>query len=71
MRGTKHKWSSSVEVMKFEILLSVDKLQHADLEFDSKTFQIEKDYNSSSAEILEETVPVQCRSILHKVGTHS
>lgn len=57
--------------MKFEILLSVYKVQRADLEFDSKEFQIKKDCNSSSDAILQETVLVQCRSILHRVGTHS
>lgn len=58
MRGTKYKLSS-LEVMKFEILFSVDKLQCADLESDSKKFPIKKDYNSSSAATLQETVLVQ------------
>lgn len=37
---TKHKLFYLVEAMRFEILLSFDKLQLADLEFDSKAVQI-------------------------------
>lgn len=58
MRGTKYKLSSW-DVMKFEILFSVGKLQCADLEFHSKKFPVKKNYNSSSAATLKETVWVQ------------
>lgn len=39
----------------FEMLLSLDKLQCADLEFDSKAFQIKKHHNSLSPAVLQET----------------
>lgn len=39
----------------FEMLLSLDKLQCADLELDSKAFQIKKHHNSLSPAVLQET----------------
>lgn len=42
--------------MKFEIFISIGKLQCADLECHSKKFPVKKNYNSSSAATLKETV---------------
>lgn len=64
MRETNYYFS--VEVMRFEILLSLDKLQYADVEFDSKAFQIKMHHNFSSAAILQEAELVHCRLLLHR-----
>lgn len=58
-------------MMMFEMLLSLDKLQHVDLEFDSKAFQIKKHHNSLSTAVLQETELAHCWSLLHGVRTYS
>lgn len=57
MRVTKHKllFFSGGD----EIFLSLDKLQCADIEFDSKAFQIKKHQNSSSAAVLQDKEQMQ------------